>query len=328
MDRVPYELIAAYLSGDASREQADSVEAWAALSPRNKRVFMELSTVWMYACTDRDNPNSGKEETLAVISRTVRKKRLRNLWWTGVSIVALVAASFLAGSFFVRKRTVPNADSVVETVVLRTASGQKAEALLPDGTHIWLHSGTTVSYLTDYGGANRTVSLQEGEAYFDVAKHHGSKFHLKTPYGDILVYGTKFDVRAYAEDSTLSVVLEEGSVEVLSGEDETLARMVPNQKFQFDPLNGSVSLTSCEASRESVWRFGELKVESERLSDVIRDMERWYGVDISLEGSFSNNRLYWMTVKTESLREMLELLDKITPIRYEINGKDVKVSVL
>ena len=82
--------------------------------------------------------------------------------------------------------------------------------------------------------------------------------------------------------------------------------MKPNQKAII-PLREmeKCKLAACDAEVESVWRLGKLKIENENLQEIVQKMERWYGIKIQLHDVPENKR-YWMTIKTESLREMLE----------------------
>lgn len=74
-----------------------------------------------------------------------------------------------------------------------------------------------------------------------------------------------------------------------------------------------------------VWRLGKLKIENENLQEIVQKMERWYGIKIQLHDVPENKR-YWMTIKTESLREMLEIINRVTPITYTINGEEVSIT--
>lgn len=96
--------------------------------------------------------------------------------------------------------------------------------------------------------------------------------------------------------------------------DKLLADMKPNQKVII-PLHEmeKCKLEACDAEVESVWRLGKLKIENENLQEIVQKMERWYGIKIQLHDVPENKR-YWMTIKTESLREMLEIINRVTPI--------------
>lgn len=108
--------------------------------------------------------------------------------------------------------------------------------------------------------------------------------------------------------------------------DKLLADMKPNQKAII-PLREmeKCKLAACDAEVESVWRLGKLKIENENLQEIVQKMERWYGIKIQLHDVPENKR-YWMTIKTESLREMPEIINRVTPITYTINGEEVSIT--
>ena len=102
-----------------------------------------------------------------------------------------------------------------------------------------------------------------------------------------------------------------------------IAKLEPNHKLIIGD-NGKCSLMACDAELDAIWRLGRLRIEGDGFKDLVEKMERWYGVDIKVEGRNLPNQ-YWMTIKTESLREMLEIINRITPIEYWINGEEVRI---
>ena len=211
-------------------------------------------------------------------------------------------------------------------VCFKAPVGQKAEVSLPDGTSVYLNSGSMLSYSTDYSSTNRSVKL-EGQAFFDVTKDKEHTFDVTVGNVKVVVHGTSFDINAYKDNPEIAVTLLTGSVSILSASsDKVLANMKPNQKAII-PLydKNKCTLTACNAEEEAIWRLGKLKIDGEELVNVIRKMERWYGVKITAN-NINTTKHYWMTVKTESLKEMLEIINRITPIDYSINGEEVTIT--
>ena len=176
----------------------------------------------------------------------------------------------------------------------------------------------------------------------EVAKNEEMPFVLNTSEGFIKVHGTSFNVRDYASDHSMTISLKEGSIEYVASDNQSKVMMVPGQKVVLDKTadgelkerqdsvvqsSPAMVLQKCDTEIESVWRFGELKIERKSFSDLMTEMERWYGVEIEVSGNVPVDSYYWMTIKTESLREMLGLLRKITPLSYEINGKQVSIKI-
>ena len=83
-------------------------------------------------------------------------------------------------------------------------------------------------------------------------------------------------------------------------------------------------MTLCDAETESSWHHNLLKFDGTPAKEVWKKLERWYGVDIALS-DVSPAQAYWFTIKTESLTELLEMINKITPIEYKLDGKEVTI---
>ncbi len=348
-DRI-YELIAAHLAGETDKEQNEQLREWLGRSAENKRVFEEMSAMWIYGLTDGKRMEESKEIVLGGVLASVRRRRLLKPVAAVAAIAVAVSLGFAASAVFFRPRQVVETVTVEPEpiagpegeIAISTLPGQKAEATLSDGTKVWLNSGTTITYPAAYGIEERNATLVEGEVFMEVAKNEEMPFVLNTSEGFIKVHGTSFNVRDYASDHSMTISLKEGSIEYVASDNQSKVMMVPGQKVVLDKIadvelkervdsvvksSPAMVLQKCDTEIESVWRFGELKIERKGFSDLMTEMERWYGVEIEVSGNVPVDSYYWMTIKTESLREMLGLLRKITPLSYEINGKQVSIKI-
>jgi transmembrane sensor len=324
MESIPYELIAKYLFGECTKAESLSLDAWRESSQENEKTFQDLAKTFAVSGVKPGEMNEVKAETLRMINSqrlSGTPKTKLNKWF--FAFCGAAAAAVILGIFFISSR--PKAGVGAQEVVVSTLPGQKSQISLPDGTKIWLNSGTTIAYASDYNLHNRKVCLREGEAYFEVAKSEKNQFLLDANGLGVRVWGTKFDVSRYSNDSEFSIVLQSGHIDVLDASMATVLGMLPGQKYTLDVESGSSDLSTCDVSDDGLWRFGELRISRENLTQVVSKMEKWYGVNIVLQGKRSDN-LYWMSIKTESLREMLDLINKIHPIRYTIKGSNVTIT--
>lgn len=321
-----YDLIAKYLSGECSEAERLRLDAWRKETPENDAIFAETSRLWASASAAGGEFDAVRSSVLERIQGR-RRKTLARRWLRAACGVAAGLVLFAGGLLWGSRATRSDAAADIAMVTVSTAPGEKSEVTLPDGTHIWLNGATRLSYPTGYSARNRQVTLAEGEAYFDVAKSESSRFLLQTPDFGIKVYGTRFNVRRYARDDRQEVTLDEGRIEVLGGDGRLISAMHPGQKYTRDATTGNGTLSDCEKEHEGLWRLGELRMERETLPVILEKVGRWYGVRIQVDGNDGAGRYYWMTLKSESLREALGLLEKIAPIRYQIEGEVVKVTV-
>lgn len=321
-----YSLISKYLSGEATIEDKAELSAWRKSDPQNEGEFQELKETWSLAHTDLLFDSSNKEKVWNRIMGNIDRMHPIKMYSRTVLYRTIAVAATVALLIGISIPLLFSGEEENKMVCFKAPLGQKAEVSLPDGTSVFLNSGSVLTYSTDYSRTNRSVKL-EGQAFFDVVKDKDHSFDVAVGNVKVVVHGTSFDVNAYKDNAEIAVTLLTGSVSVFSSSsNKLLANLRPNQKAVI-PLYDKEKclLTNCDAQEEVVWRLGKLKIDGEELTDLVRKMERWYGVKVSVNNTNTTKR-YWMTVKTESFREMLEIINRITPIEYSINGEEVTIT--
>lgn len=202
--------------------------------------------------------------------------------------------------------------------------GSRIHFSLPDGSVGYLNGGSTLSYHSDFN-KNRKIEL-DGEAYFNVQKDQSHPFWVHTYLASIKVTGTQFDVRAYEQDNELTTTLVEGSVEVFNKSSKLKTTLKPGEQNRIEKLSGEMTTQTVNTQLYTSWKEDILRIDNTPFAEVVKLMERWYGVNIQLDPSLKHSQTYTMTLKTESLREMLELLKITTPFNYKIDGNKVFIS--
>ena len=130
-----------------------------------------------------------------------------------------------------------------------------------------------------------------------------------------------YAIRSYYESAKLKqseVTLVEGRVEVLNPDNKSLSYLKPGEKLILNGQKFNVE-KEINAGAMIAWTQGVLTFEDQPFEEVVDYLETWYGVSIHLDQELHNNHRYTFKVKTESLREVLELISVITPIQYKID---------
>lgn len=321
-----YLLISKYLSGEASTTEIKELSDWRRMSDTNEREFQELRESWTLARPNRSYVSSNKEKVWTHIISNIHQMKPVKMYTSAFLYRTVGIAAMITLLIGLSLPMLLNKKESDKYVCFKAPSGQKAEVNLPDGTTVLLNSGSTLTYATNFSHNNRSVIL-EGQAFFDVAKSTEHPFDVSVGAVKVVVHGTSFDINGYTNDSQIEVALLSGEVSVISATSgELLTEMKPNQKAIIArDESAKCTLVSCDASEESLWRLGKLKIDNEKLTDIIRKMEQWYGVKIQLQNRPTDKR-YWMTIKTESLKEMLEIINRMTPINYLVNGEEVTIT--
>ena len=241
-------------------------------------------------------------------SNARRLRLYRNLLKTAaVLIIGLIASTLLIYNKSEKKVY----SSVIETIT--TPYGARTSFNLPDGSEVWMNSGSTISFPRQYGEI-RNVELT-GQAYFEVVKD-GKPFMVKTAFGTIRVMGTSFDVKAFKDDNFVTTLVE-GNVTVRDNTNK-VAMLTPGQQSIITPEN-EFSTWNVNTELSTSWREGKLMFVKEPFANVAKDLERWYNVKIELHGEKLKKLGYTGTIEMETFGEVLELINTTTPIKYKFD---------
>ena len=238
-----------------------------------------------------------------------------------LKVAAILIAGLIISTYFLYTKPEKQFNlATIETIT--TPYGARTSFKLPDGSEVWMNSGSTISFPKQYGDVRNVVL--SGQAYFEVVKD-GKPFEVKTNLGVIEVMGTSFDVKAYT-DEPFETTLVEGSVKV-SNNTNHIATLKPNQQSTITPAD-EMSLKEVNTELSTSWREGKLMFVKEPFANVARDLERWYNVKIELHGEKLKKLGYTGTIEMETFGEVLELINTTTPIKYKFdkNTRLLKIS--
>jgi transmembrane sensor len=241
----------------------------------------------------------------------VAQKKIRIIHW-GLRIAAVLIIGLLISTVFLfQKSRQTEIPGYVQTISI--PMGAKTSFTLPDGSKVWLNSGSTLSFPSRFE-ENRPVTLA-GEAFFEVVKN-GLPFKVSTPYGHVEVMGTSFNVNA-TEGSDFETTLVSGSVKV-TGKDEREVTLVPGQQAR---LSGNrMQVQQVETELFTSWIEGKLIFRKEYLPAVVKRLERWYNVKIELSDDTRLQKIWYTgTLEMESFPEVLDLLKVTASIDYTYN---------
>lgn len=255
------------------------------------------------------------------ISKSKQQKVSRAIHWAfKYAAVFILAFSLGIGGFYLLKEP-QFADTYTEITV---PYGERSQVTLYDGTKVWMNSGTTLKFPVIFNQNQRKVTI-EGEAFFDVAKDEKNPFVVHANQVEIKVLGTRFNVCAYPDENQLYATLEEGTIEAKNGFSKERVQLKPGEQLALNLQTKKMAVNRVDTELYTSWKENLLRFQDAPFSEVITKMERWYDVDIEIDPAINVNKKYNMSIKTESLREMLRLIALTTPIAYEINEGKVSI---
>ncbi|MBN2273519.1 MAG: DUF4974 domain-containing protein [Bacteroidales bacterium] len=270
----------------------------------------------------RDN---SKTNSLFLTREVEKLRKLNTAFRTRYRIALAVAASLL---FIVALATLQfmNTNHVFQKTITEGIAplGQKSQLVLADGTRVFLNSGTVLRYDNLFGKRNRNIELI-GEAFFEVTQNKKIPFIINTTDIEIKVLGTKFNVTAYPADPVIETYVTEGRITVKNINTEESLVVVAHQKASFSKEKRLLTVSDVTSDNLISWKENILYFDNENFRNIIKKLERWYDVTINLEGKDSIDDRFTLTIKDESLREVLDLIRLTTPMHYKFEGNKVTI---
>ncbi|MCE4566079.1 FecR domain-containing protein [Maribellus sp. CM-23] len=216
------------------------------------------------------------------------------------------------------------AKNSVKKNVLEVPTGGEYYFELPDGTKVWINSQTRLEFPSEFTGKKREVFVS-GQAYFDVVHNAEMPFVIHTPRGDVEVKGTSFDLKVYDNDQTFETTLVEGSVSLAIPElPNTLMR--PGQRSVFSEVTGEISTQNVDVKLYTSWKDGVFYFEDKNLSEIAKELERWYEVSFAFtDAEAARVRYSGQYDKNQQLDEILQLLSQTGGINFITEENTIKV---
>lgn len=218
----------------------------------------------------------------------------------------------------------PGTDGVtgkMEYNTLLNPRGSKViDMTLADGSKVWLNAGSSLSYPVSFIGNERKVSIT-GEAYFEVIHDASKPFIVSNGAMNIKVLGTHFNVNTFQDDDNIiKVTLLQGSVKIDNGKATGLLK--PGQQAR---VNNEVNVVSdVDLDMVMAWKNGYFQFDNASLQNVLKQISRWYDVDVHYEGKIQPREFVGEMQRDLNLSEMLNILAK-NNVRFRIEGKELIV---
>lgn len=195
---------------------------------------------------------------------------------------------------------------------------------LPDGSQVWLNSGTTIRFPVRFAADKREVQLC-GEAFFKVRRDTTAPFQVSTEHGEITVLGTSFNVSTYREDNYWQTTLVEGSVRI-SEQGHTVV-LKPSEQYTVDRCAGQRKVTLVDPDLYTSWVDGKFYFKAYTFEEIVKKLERWYDFTMVYQDEEVKQMRFTGTINKHSpVTEVLRFLEMTTDIRFKVEGKKINVS--
>ncbi len=322
------EIITKYLEGRAIPEEQVKLLHW--LRDKNNKLFFKNYKVDWKNSSDSELLPKGSEKSWHAIQETMlqssysRWQKSRNMYTIfKIAAIFFFVISLAGTAFFISSRNKLTSDFYTRVVA---DNGQISKVQLPDGSMVWLNSGSEISYNNLFAANNRKIELT-GEAFFQVTKNEKLPLVVNSGEIQVKVLGTRFNVTAYPESEKIDIVLEKGKVELLNSNLPSFQYfMKPGEMASFSKVDCKLALSSVNTSKYTSWKDGVINIYNQTLDELCERLELRYNQKFMYSDELRKYH-FTFTIKNETLEETIDLMSKIAPIKTEQKGDVIEFEI-
>lgn len=201
---------------------------------------------------------------------------------------------------------------------ISTPRGGLYQITLTDGTRVWLNAASSVTFPVAFTGKERRVEVK-GEVYLEVAPNAGMPFTVSVSGTEIEVLGTSFNVNAYPDEDALKTALLEGSVKVNKSK-----ILKPGQQSFYNLQSRQLRVSTVNTDQVMAWKNGLFNFKDAGLKTVMKQLERWYDIDVKYEGAAPDIIFQGKMDRGVNLSEVLEMLTQMR-VKFRMEGRTLIV---
>lgn len=215
---------------------------------------------------------------------------------------------------------------VINTI--QTPKGGKYQVRLPDGSKVWLNSASTLSYPTTFAGNERKVQLK-GEAYFEISPNKNIPFRVQSDNQIVEVLGTHFNINSYDDEDYVKTTLLEGSVKVILNSKPNMVSdtrlLKPGEQSLTKSSRSDIRIENADTEKAVAWKNGYFKFRNTPIREIMREIERWYDVELVYEGKMPTDEFTGFISNDVKISAVLKIMEESGGVKFTVKGKKLKV---
>lgn len=216
----------------------------------------------------------------------------------------------------------PSAINAAGYNILHNPNGSEVAAItLSDGSKVWLNAGSSLRFPVAFAQHERKVFV-DGEAFFEIAPNNAKPFRVAKNDLEIQVLGTRFNMRAYDDETRPAITLLQGAVKVRNGTGSRILK--PGQSAL---VNGKIELNEeADINKTMAWKEGWFDFGNNTDIEIImQEIARWYDVDVVYSDKITQGFGGAISRKA-SIRQVLEKFELTGRVHFRIEGRKIIVS--
>lgn len=188
---------------------------------------------------------------------------------------------------------------------IRTSNGGSIEVLLPDGSKVWLNSLSSITFPLVFDTQKREVSIK-GEVFFDVLHANSTPFIVNHKNQVINVLGTQFNVNSYEDEPAIKTTVVQGSVSVKKGLKEV--KLLSGHQSVIKTDDDNIEVLKVDLKNIIAWKEGYFRFEQENLQTIMRQISRWYNLEVVFKGTHSSDVFTGRIKRSEKIEDIVKIL--------------------
>lgn len=315
-----------YCRNEASVETAKRVEQWLEQSGAEQECEPLLRDIWDSMTPANDAVTRSRAFATFQSNVTTRRSltRRRIVRWTRSIAACLFVPCMILSIYLTVNRS---SDGRIELVERHVANGKTEQLSLPDGTNVWLNSGTSIIYPRKFAKHSRQVFIT-GEAFLEVKKDEASPFTVSVGGVDVKVLGTKFNVKSYANDSKVEVTLQEGAVAMTATNSSQTTILAPGDMVSYDKTTMLISHEKLLSDDYALWREGGIYFRNVTFHEIVLQLERLFNVEIVIRSPQLRGETYYVAfINNETLEQILGAFNADGRLDIKRNDNVIDISL-
>lgn len=204
---------------------------------------------------------------------------------------------------------------------LTTPRGGQFQIILPDGSKVWLNAVSSIRYPTAFTGNERKVEVT-GEVYFEIAQDANKPFKVNVQDIEVKVLGTHFNINAYTDEEVVKTTLLSGSVGITKS--SAVVILKPGQQARAANNQPVKVIDHVDVTEEVAWKNGSFSFQKADLQTVMRQIARWYDVEIVYEGKIPARRFGGKIARSSDVSDVLKILEE-TGVHFRMESRKIIV---
>jgi len=209
-----------------------------------------------------------------------------------------------------------NSETIYDTLEV-TVAGKPGRVKLADGSEVLVNVASKLRFPENFRKGAAELELIEGEAYFMIRHEEGLPVSVQAKGVRIADIGTVFNVNAYRDEPGIRTALVEGRISV------NRRSLEPGNEAVAD--GNDLTVGTADLDRITAWTKGDFTFNGEHIEQVMRELARWYGIEVRYEGKQTTLGFYLKIARSKPVSEVLKALERTNNVRFKVEGRRVTV---